>query len=317
MNDFAATIVDTFTDGLRNTETEIFQVNLGRLCNLSCAHCHLDCSPLRTEVMTRSTMERIVGIVGDGDFRLVDLTGGAPEIHPRFRPFVDALCGTGSNVQVRTNFTALLEPGQDGTTEFLRERRVRLVGSMPCYLQENVDTQRGDGTYELSVAAIRRLNGLGYGVAGGVELDLIYNPGGAFLPGDQAELEAAYKDELGKRFGISFDRLAVITNMPIGRFGRELTEKGQADAYMGELRQAFNRATLEGLMCRHQVCVDWDGTMYDCDFNIALGMELNHGAPNRIEDYARSALHGRRIVTGNHCFACTAGAGSSCGGVLV
>jgi radical SAM/Cys-rich protein len=294
----------------------IIQANLGLRCNQSCAHCHLAAGPRRTECMGWPTMARLIDVADDVRPEIVDVTGGAPELNPRFRRFVGALRDAGHGVQVRTNLTALLEPEQSGTAEFLRERGVRLVGSLPCYLEENVDAQRGPGTYARSVEALRRLNGLGYGVEPGLPLNLVYNPPGPALPPEQASLENDYRTELRARFGIEFTRLLTITNMPLGRFLAELRAAGREAGYRTLLRSSFNPATIEALMCRHQISVGWDGTVYDCDFNLALGLSVDHGAPTHIDDFDAGAIRCRRVVTGEHCFGCTAGSGSSCAGAL-
>lgn len=311
MNDFEQTVCQTLPEGLRCHDMDTLQINLGRRCNLSCSHCHLECSPLRAEMMTGPVMADILAVLGRERFRRVDVTGGAPELHPQFRKFVDAILGTGHPVQVRTNLTVLAE-----MIGFLRERKIPLVASLPCYLPENVDAQRGPGVHDRSIAALRSLNEAGYGVNAGLELSLVFNPGGPFLPPSQKSLEADYRDELRERYGVEFTRLIVLTNMPLGRFRRQLEQAGELERYEELLRGAYNSATLPGLMCRHQVCIDWDGTLYDCDFNLALGMSVNHGTPRHIAAFSPASLKGRKIVTGSHCFGCTAGAGSSCSGTL-
>jgi radical SAM/Cys-rich protein len=248
---------------------------------------------------------------------LVDLTGGAPELHPEFRRFVISLREAGIPVQVRTNLTVFEEPEQLGTPEFLARHQVRLVASLPCYLDSNVTAQRGAGVYQRSIAALCRLNLLGYGRCEELTLNLVYNPAGPFLPPEQAALEADYRRELQTRYGIEFSRLLTITNMPMGRFLQDLQSRGRAAAYQTLLCDSFNPQTLGGLMCRHQVCVDWNGTLADCDFNLMLKLGLAPGLPRHIEDVTPEMLTGRGIVTGEHCFACTAGSGSSCGGALV
>jgi radical SAM/Cys-rich protein len=248
---------------------------------------------------------------------MVDITGGAPELNPHFRKFVEALHKDGHTVQVRTNLTALLEPGMEDLPEFFKRNGVHLVASMPCYLEENVTAQRGEGVYEKSVQMIRRLNELGYGKEPELPLFLVYNPGGPFLPPDQSQLEADYKRELFQRFGIHFTHLYTITNMPIGRFWEELKKESKDNEYMQVLLEGFNRQTVEELMCRNQICVAWDGTLYDCDFNIALKMPVSQGVPRNIKDFSPKKLTKRKIVTGTHCFGCTAGLGSSCGGSLL
>jgi radical SAM/Cys-rich protein len=266
--------------------------------------------------MDAATLETVVETAASLEGIRIDITGGAAEMHPRFRQFISALRELGRPVQVRTNLTALLRPEQEGLMEFLRENDVDLVASLPCYTEENVRAQRGEGVFEASLEALRRLNALGYGREGGPALDLSHNPGGAVLPIDQSAVEADYRRELGERFGIVFRRLYTIVNMPIGRFGSKLKREGGRRTYMRTLREAFNPDTLPGLMCRRQICVDWDGTLYDCDFNLALRLAVNHGAPDRIEAFDSRRLCPRRIVTGEHCFCCTAGHGSSCGGAL-
>jgi radical SAM/Cys-rich protein len=265
---------------------------------------------------SKPTMERLIEAADEVRPETVDLTGGAPELNPHFRRLVGALRDAGHAVQVRTNLTALIDPGQSGTAEFLRGRGVRLVGSLPCYLEENVDAQRGPGTHARSVAALQMLNGLGYGVEPGLPMNLVYNPVGPTLPPDQASLEADYRDELRSRFGVEFTRLLTITNMPLGRFLSELRAEGAEGDYRALLRSSFNPATIDAPMCRHQISVGWDGTVYDCDFNLALGLSVDHGAPARIDDFDAAAVGCRRVVTGEHCFGCTAGCGSSCAGAL-
>ncbi len=297
-------------------EIATIQVNVGLRCNQSCRHCHLECSPSRTEVMDWGTMSAVKAAALRADASLVDITGGSPELNPYLRRFIGELREAGLNVQVRTNLTVLLERGQEDMIDFMCDHGVLLVASMPCHLEENVDAQRGPRVYEHSIEAIRRLNAAGYGVEGGLQLNLVYNPAGPFLPPDQAELEQDYRRELQGRFGISFGHLLTITNMPLGRFGRQLRAEDREAEYMRLLAESFNPATVPKLMCRHQVSVGWDGTLYDCDFNLALRLPVNHSAPNHISRFDPVALRCRRIVTGKHCLGCTAGHGSSCGGSL-
>jgi radical SAM/Cys-rich protein len=267
-------------------------------------------------MMDWPTMERIVRIAGGLRCSLVDVTGGAPELNRHLREFVAALREGGRPVQVRTNLTVLAEPRTRGMPEFYRDHGVRLVASLPCYLEENVRAQRGPGVYQESVEAIRRLNLLGYGTDPSLPLDLVYNPGGPFLPPDQTSLETDYRRELNARFGIAFRKLLTITNMPIGRYAAVLRREKEERDYCGLLEASFNPRTVEHLMCRHQISIGWDGRLYDCDFNLALGLPVNHGAPSHVNDFAAEALATRRIVTGGHCFGCTAGSGSSCKGAL-
>jgi radical SAM/Cys-rich protein len=317
MNGFEKQIAGTGGEGLHSLKIETLQVNLGLQCNQRCIHCHIEASPQRKERMEWPTMQLVLEAAKKVDCRLVDLTGGAPEVNPHFRRFAAALRQEGHAVQVRTNLTVLLEPGMEEMPEFLRKYKVRLVASMPCYLEENVRAQRGAGTYEKSVAAIKILNGLGYGFDPDLPLNLVYNPGGPFLPPPQSMLEDDYRRELGQRFGIVFSRLLTLTNMPLGRFRNELDRQGQRESYMELLRKSFNPRTVSGLMCCNQLSVGWNGTLYDCDFNLALGLPVNHGAPDHIKYFKPEDLRARRIVTGDHCFGCTAGSGSSCGGALV
>ena len=317
MNEFEKQISGVCDKGLYSLKIETLQVNLGLRCNQQCNHCHLEASPNRKEMMEWPTMQMVLEAAKSVDPKLIDLTGGAPELNPNFRRFVKALCQEGHRVQVRTNLTVLLEPGMEGLPEFLKDGGVHLVASMPCYLEENVCAQRGKGVYEKSIGAMKRLNNLGYGSESSLLLNLVYNPGGPFLPPPQLDLEKDYRRELGQRFGITFTHLLTITNMPLGRFRAELIRKKEEENYLQLLRKSFNPQTVTGLMCRHQISVGWDGTLYDCDFNLALALPVNHGAPNHIRSFRALDLRMRRVVTGEHCFACTAGSGSSCGGALV
>jgi radical SAM/Cys-rich protein len=316
MNAFDATLSREWPRGLYGESIETLQINLGRHCNIACRHCHLECSPDRTEMMPWEIMLRVINVINVSLYKQVDVTGGSPELHPHLCRFIEAIRRTGQAVQVRTNLVSLMDPGLSGMATFLKNQGVQLVGSLPCYLEENVTGQRGPGVYEKSIAAIKMLNRLGYAREEGLVLNLVHNPGGPFLAGEQAALEEAYRDELMDRFGIHFNNLHVINNMPLGRFRQDLDRSGGTERYQCYLQDAFNPATVSGLMCRHQICVDWDGRLYDCDFNLALGLTVNHGAADRIEAYDRELLACRQIVTGLHCFACTAGHGSSCGGSL-
>ena len=262
-------------------------------------------------------MESVLEVARSVHCQLIDLTGGAPELNPHFRRFVKTLRREDHQVQVRTNLTVLQEPDMEDLPQFFREHGIQIVASMPCYLEENVCAQRGPGTYEKSIAAIRILNSLGYGSDPELSLNLVYNPGGPFLSPPQSALEEDYRRELGQRFGIVFSHLLTITNMPLGRFRNELDRRDQRESYLQLLRKSFNPQTVEGLMCRHQLSVGWDGALYDCVFNLALGLPIDHGAPDHIRCFALIELSKRRIVTGEHCFGCTAGAGSSCAGALV
>ena len=316
MNDFDRKIREILPEGLMSEDVRVLQINLGRYCNLSCKHCHLECSPMRRELMPRSVMAEIISSLGENKFDLIDVTGGSPELHPHFRTFLEKLCAKGHHVQVRTNLTNLVEPSLSDLVPLFKTLGISLVGSLPCYEKENVDAQRGDGAYEKSIAAIRLLNGAGYGLEDGLSLQLVYNPGGFFLPPPQLELEEDYREELGRRFDIRFSRLLVLTNMPVGRYRQQLEREGEMEAYMKILKDAFNPSILPHLMCRHQMSIDWNGTLYDCDFNLALGRAVNHGSPSHFRAIDFHRLKCRSIMTGIHCFGCTAGSGSSCSGAL-
>jgi radical SAM/Cys-rich protein len=317
MNNFNQAVRQTIGEDLKGEAVQTIQVNLGLLCNLSCRHCHVEANPKRTEVMTWETMQSVLRLAKALPQARVDLTGGAPELNPFFKEFVSTLRDLGHQVQVRTNLTVFFEAGQADTPEFLASQGVHLVASLPCYLDDNVDSQRGGGVYKRSIAALRRLNSLGYGRQPELPLNLVYNPGGAFLPPDQVTLEDTYRKELKERFDVDFTKLLTITNMPMGRFLNDLQRDGEAEGYKSLLEDNFNQATLAGLMCRHQICVAWDGFLSDCDFNSALGLSLDEKLPKHVNDLDPEQLQGRTLVTGEHCFGCTAGCGSSCGGALV
>jgi radical SAM/Cys-rich protein len=317
MNNFSQAVRQILGDELKSEAVQTVQVNLGLLCNQSCRHCHVEATPRRTEIMAWETMQSVLHLMEHLPQTRIDLTGGAPELNPFFRPFVTALCEMGHPVQVRTNLTVFFETGQADTPDFLASRGVHLVASLPCYLDDNVDNQRGRGVYKRSISALRRLNSFGYGLRRDLPLNLVYNPGGAFLPPDQLTLEETYRKELQERFGVNFTRLLTITNMPMGRFLHDLQRDGQAENYKSLLEDSFNQETLKGLMCRHQICIAWDGTLSDCDFNSALGLSLSGSLPRHIDGLEPGQLQDRTIVTGEHCFGCTAGCGSSCGGALV
>ncbi|HOX05462.1 MAG TPA: arsenosugar biosynthesis radical SAM protein ArsS [Planctomycetota bacterium] len=303
-------------EAMHCTEIDCIQVNLGLRCNQSCGHCHLEASPDRSEAMDWPAMELVLEAARASDCRQVDITGGAPELHPLLRRFIAALREAQLEVAVRTSFTALLEPGAETLPEFFREHRVALIGSLPCYLQANVDAQRGEGTYQRSLKAMRRLNVLGYGRERELPLDLVHNPTGPFLPPNQETLEADYRLELERSFGLFFTRLQTVTNMPIGRFLTALRAQGVEPAYRQILESTFNPNSLDGLICRHGLSVRWDGALFDCDFNLALGMGVHHGVPNHLDRFEPLELAGRKIVTGAHCFGCTAGHGSGCRGAI-
>ncbi len=303
---------------LRHTRTEVLQINVGKLCNLTCMHCHVNAGPKRKEIMTRETIDRIIDWVAKTDIPIVDLTGGAPEMIPDFRYFVERLKALQPSRHVieRCNLTILLEQGHEDLAAFLARNKVEIVASMPCYTPANVNAQRGDGVFEGSIAALQLLNSLGYGIETELPLHLVYNPVGAFLPSPQAELEADYKRELAAHFGIVFNNLYTITNLPIGRFAVYLRHNNKLDEYMELLIEAFNPATISGLMCRNTISVGWRGEVYDCDFNQQLNMQWQDGERLFLWDVYPEKIDNREIMTGDHCFGCTAGAGSSCGGAL-
>ncbi len=305
---------------LTRAGVDTLQVNVGKLCNQACHHCHVDAGPARMERMERATAERVLELLARNPaVRTLDITGGAPELNANFPMLVEGGRRAGREVMVRCNLTVMFEPGMERLSEFYRDNRVRLVCSLPCYTAANVERQRGRGVFEKSIVALRRLNALGYGT-GELELALVYNPLGPALPPPQAALEADYRAELGRNFGVRFDRLLTITNMPIARFARQLDQWGSYAEYMGLLVNHFNPATVEALMCRTLLSVGWNGRLYDCDFNQMLEMPLGAAGARRaltiwdVEDFER--LRGAPIVTGAHCLGCTAGAGSRCGGAL-
>ncbi|MBI5443204.1 MAG: arsenosugar biosynthesis radical SAM protein ArsS [Deltaproteobacteria bacterium] len=315
MNAFEQTLRRYGWEGIPAGEIARLQVNVGLGCNLRCRHCHLEASPERTERMSRPTLEAVLRAVDRLPGVPVDVTGGAPELHPELPSFLAEVARRGNALVLRTNLAVLLEPGAEGLPPLFADLGVRLVASLPCYLEENVRAQRGPGVYGKSIDAIRRLNVLGYGLRPDRILDLAYNPGGPFLPPNQEELEAAYRRELGERFGVAFTNLLTLANMPLGRFAGELGPQG-SEAYRRLLERSFRAENLPNLMCREQVSVAWDGRLHDCDFNLALGLGVEAGAPAVVEDFDPARLAGRRVVTGDHCFGCAAGRGSSCGGAL-
>jgi radical SAM/Cys-rich protein len=305
---------------LRRTRPEILQVNVGKLCNLTCVHCHVNAGPKRKEIMTRETIERIIHWLAKTQIPTIDLTGGAPEMIPDFRFFIDEVrtLQPSRHIIDRCNLTILLEAGYEDLGEFLASNRVEIIASMPCYSAENVNAQRGEGVFEGSIVALRLLNSLGYGTDPELPLHLVYNPVGAFLPPSQNELEGDYKRELKKHFGIVFNKLYTLTNLPIGRFASYLRHNDKLEDYMQLLISAFNPATTSGLMCRNTISVGWRGEVYDCDFNQQLEMQCasSGGKPLFLWDIDVDRLEGREIMTGDHCFGCTAGAGSTCGGAI-
>ncbi len=312
---FSATLAAQQLPPLRSSAIEVLQVNLGKLCNQTCRHCHVDAGPDRREIMDESTIEACLAALKLAEIPTLDLTGGAPEMNPQFRSFVARARSLGCRIIDRCNLTILMAPGYEDLPEFLAEHGVEIVASLPCYLPENTDFQRGEGVFAKSIEALRRLNQLGYGCQDSdLVLTLVYNPLGPKLPPPQANLEAGYRRELLQRYGISFNRLFTITNMPISRFLADLTESGQYEPYMKLLIASFNPATTNALMCRTTLSVGWDGRLYDCDFNQMLDMELGSAYPKHIRDFDPAKLRDRPIVVGQHCYGCTAGSGSSCQG---
>ncbi len=300
---------------LHATGITIFQINVGKLCNQTCRHCHVDAGPDRTEVMSRDTAELCLRALARTDIPTLDITGGAPELNPSFRWLVEQARALDRHVIDRCNLSVLLLPSQQDLGQFLADHRVEVIASLPYFKASQTDAQRGDGVFDKSIEALRLLNALGYGRDDtGLALNLVYNPVGAFLPPQQEAIERQFKRELAARFGVHFNHLYTITNMPISRFLEFLTETGNYEGYMERLANAFNPAAAAGVMCRHTLSVGWDGQLYDCDFNQMLDLPVDHGAPGHIRDFDPFLLHRRRIVTGNHCYGCTAGSGSSCGG---
>lgn len=302
---------------LTSTGITVFQVNMGRLCNMSCRHCHVAAGPGRTEAMAPETIKVCLGVLEARRYPVLDITGGAPEMNPGYRELVTGARALGIRVMTRTNLTILLERGFEDLPAFFAANKVEVVASLPYYLASTADTQRGAGTFAASVEAIRRLNGAGYGQEGSsLELNLVYNPCGAFLPPSQKAIEADFRRELAKRHGLSFSRLFTITNMPVGRFLKFLEGSGNLKRYMERLECSYNGAAADNVMCKETLSVGWDGSLYDCDFNQMLKEKCDHGAPSHINDFDAAALEKRRIVTGPHCYGCTAGAGSSCTGAV-
>lgn len=322
MKDTFDLLVDTDFPSIKRRHLETLQVNLGYLCNQQCLHCHVDASPRRKEIMAAETITDVLNFLAQKNIKTLDLTGGAPEMNPHFFALVKQAREMGVHVIDRCNLTVLLEPGFENTASFLADNKVEVVASMPCYLEENVDAQRGKGVFNDSVKGLRLLNHLGYGVDPTLLLNLVYNPQGISLPPSQQELEPAYKKELKQRFDISFNNLYTITNMPIKRFGSTLLSKGLFDEYMQLLKDAYRKDNLSGLMCRSTLSVDWMGYAYDCDFNQMLNLPVGFDSGStahkkHINDLLQSELNGGDIAIMDHCYGCTAGFGSSCGGALI
>jgi len=300
-------------------KVETLQVNLGYLCNQTCLHCHVNAGPNRKEMMDEKSVQAIIDYLRTGSIKTLDLTGGAPEMNPHFEQLVREARALGVRVIDRCNLTILEEEEQHDLAKFLADHGVEVVASLPCYLGENVDAQRGNGVFDVSIRALKRLNGLGYGVEGsGLTLTLVYNPQGACLPPSQHELEAVYKRELRLRFGVTFNQLFTITNMPIQRFGSTLISKGEFASYMQLLKEAYSEENLDGVMCKSTISVDWQGCLYDCDFNQMLDLPMiNRGGKKmHLTELTKQGVEGHPIVVMDHCYGCTAGQGSSCGGAL-
>ena len=319
MNDTRPLLTSSDFPNIFRKPLEILQVNLGYLCNLSCVHCHVNAGPKRTESMSLETLGHVLALAEAANIHTLDLTGGAPEMHPHFHYLVTAALGKGIKVIDRCNLTILEDQRYIGLAEFLAAHQVEITASLPCYLEENVDKQRGKGVFKDSLAALQRLNRLGYGQQdGGLQLNLVFNPQDAALPPDQHNLEQAYKQHLLQQYGIVFNRLYAIANMPIQRFGSMLVSQGRFDAYLDLLRNSFRSQNLDQLMCMNTLSIDWQGYVYDCDFNQMLDMPLGANTKTRLHigDLNLDMLRGQAIATAAHCYGCTAGQGSSCGGAL-
>ncbi len=301
---------------LKPTRLEIFQINVGKMCNQTCKHCHVDAGPDRKEIMTRATMEKVLNVLKTSTATTVDLTGGAPEMNPHFRWFVEQLTALNKKVIVRCNLTIIMaNKSYQDLPEFYKKHQIHIVSSLPYYDKDKTDRQRGDGVFKDSIAALEKLNRVGYGKSDtGLKLDLVYNPAGAFLPGSQAALEKDFKNELMRLFGIEFNQLYAITNMPISRYLDYLIETDNYEAYMEKLVNAFNPLAAAGVMCRNTVSISWDGFIYDCDFNQMLDLKVATEQHQHLDQYDETQLQKRSIILNQHCYGCTAGSGSSCGG---
>lgn len=317
MISFSERIMGVKGKDLETDTIHTLQANITLKCNQECTHCHHRAGPDREEMMTWEMMEILINIAKDPGIRTVDVTGGAPEEHPDLKRFITSMRDLGKHVMVRTNLTNLMRDEHRHLAEFFRDNKVELIASLPCYEAAEVDCVRGDGVFDRSIEGLQYLNSLGYGREDDLRLNLVFNPMADFLPPPQSALKFEYKEILKKDFNIDFTDLFTITNMPLGRFIEDLKEKGKEKEYMKLLRDNFNPITIDGLMCRYQINVAWDGTIYDCDFNQALGLPVLKGYPGNIKEIPDGGLKGRIINTGDHCYGCTAGAGSSCGGALL
>jgi radical SAM/Cys-rich protein len=299
---------------------DVLQVNMGKYCNLACIHCHVESGPNRTELMSRETVDAVLGFLGRTNIPTVDITGGAPELNPTFDYLVESAVGLGRHVMDRCNLTVIFEPGKDYLPEFFKRHRAELVCSLPCYSEENVDRQRGKGTFELSIRALQIFNELGYGQSeSGLVLNLVYNPVGPYLPPPQDQLEQDYKRILRENFGITFNRLYCLSNMPITRYATHLKLRGEYEKYLELLEDSFNPSTLDQVMCRNLISIGWEGTVYDCDFNQMLDLPIRdtEGKALNISTLSFDQVQHLPVTVGDHCYACTAGSGSSCGGALL
>jgi radical SAM/Cys-rich protein len=314
-NEFEQRVFDVTHQPLTCLDLRTIQINLGFTCNQTCEHCHVDASPARTEQMSCATMQTILSVTGKLPPLLIDITGGAPELHPHLEKFLRNLVQQHHRVQLRTNLTILLDPPYQHLPKLYKELGIELVASLPCYLEEEVRLQRGVGVFEKSIKALQLLNKIGYGTTQTLPLTLVFNPLEPVLPPEQKTLENEYRTYLAEHFNIRFTRLITLTNMPIGRFLNVL--QGRKPQYIRMLKESFNPETLSSLMCRHQINIGWDGALYDCDFNLGVGLPVTTGVPCDIKHFDESALSTRKIATATHCFGCTAGHGSSCGGALV
>ncbi|PCJ87703.1 MAG: radical SAM protein [Thiotrichaceae bacterium] len=318
MKDTFDLLVKTNFPPIKRAQLDTLQVNLGYLCNQQCLHCHVDASPRRKEIMDAETVDYVLEFLQSNNIKTLDLTGGAPEMNPEFCSLVKQASDMGVHVIDRCNLTILLEPGYHDMAAFLAENKVEVIASMPCYLEENVDAQRGKGVFNSSIEGLKLLNKNGYGIDEKLQLNLVYNPQGINLPPSQNVLELTYKKELQKRFGISFNHIYTITNMPIKRFGSTLVSKGLFEEYMQLLKSSYSQQNLEGVMCRTTLSVDWQGYVYDCDFNQMLNLNVGVSEEKtHLKDFLNKDLSGQNIAIMDHCYGCTAGEGSSCGGALV
>ncbi len=313
---FESAVEAAGAEPLKTDRVDVLQVNVGKLCNQTCAHCHVDAGPDRREVMSAETVAQVIELLRRHPIPTLDITGGAPELNPGFRQLVREARALGRHVIDRCNLTVLLTAPQADLAGFLASHEVEVIASLPSFRSAGTDAQRGEGVFAKSIEALRRLNALGYGRGGPLRLNLVHNPVGAFLPGSQASIERDYRRELEVRHGVGFDHLYTITNMPISRFLEYLEHSGNLQRYVEQLVQAFNPDALDGLMCRSMISVGWDGRLYDCDFNQMLGLTVSGDSPDTLERLLASGDLRRRVRTDRHCYGCTAGAGSSCGGAL-